>query len=116
MTKSEGNPNDEIRIGARPRMGASLLRISIIHSSFVIRHFQGVFIRSSRTKNAHRCDDSSMILDVGLQAPCPARVSMRMRIGVWPACADCRVADYFTLFVGATCSSISAVVMGGAGV
>src|SRR5438105_3059127 len=36
MTMPEGNPNDEIRMGARPRIQSSLLRISGIHSSFVI--------------------------------------------------------------------------------
>ena len=58
---------------------------------------------------------SSIILVVGLPAPWPALVSMRIRIGAVPAWAACSVAANLKLWAGTTRSSWSAVVMSVAG-
>ncbi len=58
---------------------------------------------------------SSMILSVGLPAPWPAFVSMRIRTGAGPACAACSVAVNLKLCSGTTRSSWSAVVTNVAG-
>jgi len=51
-----------------------------------------------------------MILLVGLPAPWPARVSIRIRTGAVPAWAACNVAANLKLWAGKTRSSWSAVV------
>ena len=48
-------------------------------------HLEGTSIASTLTRKAHRSAASSMILAVGLPAPWPAFVSMRIRIGLSPA-------------------------------
>ncbi len=48
---------------------------------------------------------SSMILLVGLPAPWPALVSMRISTGAGPACAACSAAANLKLCAGATRSS-----------
>mmetsp|Transcript_62045 Transcript_62045/g.146985 ORF Transcript_62045/g.146985 Transcript_62045/m.146985 type:complete len:188 (+) Transcript_62045:272-835(+) len=58
---------------------------------------------------------SSMILAVGLPAPWPALVSMRISLGAGPVSAACSVAAYLKLCAGTTRSSWSPVVMSTAG-
>ncbi len=62
-------------------------------------------IFSALFRNTYRSAHSSICLVVGLPAPCPARVSMRIRIGAGPSCACCSVAAYFKLCPGITRSS-----------
>jgi hypothetical protein len=59
-----------------------------------------------------RIDVGSLGYDLvdGLAAPCPARVSMRMRCGFGPIAAACNAAAYLKLCPGTTRSSVSAVV------
>jgi hypothetical protein len=45
----------------------------------------GTVMPSTLTRNAHWSLISSMTLDVGLPAPCPARVSIRIKTGADPA-------------------------------
>jgi hypothetical protein len=49
----------------------------------------GTFMFKVRTRKPQRSAYSSMIFEVGLPAPCPAFVSMRMRTGAGPPCAAC---------------------------
>ena len=49
--------------------------------------------------------DAKMSLAVGLPAPWPARVSMRIKTADSPACAACRAAANLKLWNGATRSS-----------
>ncbi len=60
---------------------------------------------NSLTKKAILSAASSIILAVGLPAPCPARVSMRIKTGWSPVCAACIVAAYLKLCAGTTRSS-----------
>src|SRR5436309_4223703 len=120
MKKGQIRRNDEFQMTK-----AGTVRLSAIgHSCFGfllsfgflgIRHCLGGWIFSSRAKNAHRCAASSMILPVGLPAPWPARVSMRIRMGASPAWAAWSAAAYLKLWAGTTRSSWSAVVMSVAG-
>src|SRR5947209_735166 len=88
----------------------------IHHSSFRIHHFfhpfiAGTLIFKARTRKPQRSETSSICLDVGLPAPCPALVSMRIKMGAVPACAACMVAANLKLCPGQTRSSWSAVVI-----
>ena len=58
---------------------------------------------------------SSISLSVGLPAPWPALVSIRMSVGAGPACAACSAAMNLKLWAGTTRSSWSAVVTSVAG-
>src|ERR1044071_5376856 len=62
------------------------------------------------TRNAQRSACSSMILLVGLPAPCPALVSIWMSTGLAQPCAACRAAVNLNECPGTTRSSWSAVV------
>ena len=64
-----------------------------------------VEIPSARTRNAHMSAASSIRFVVGFPAPCPARVSMRMRTGLSQPCAHCSSAANLKLCAGNTRSS-----------
>src|SRR5690606_28903167 len=66
-------------------------------------------------RKAHLSAAWSIRLVIGVPAPWPARVSMRIRIGASPACAAWSAAAYLKLCIGTTRSSVSAVVMSVAG-
>src|SRR5262249_37266245 len=70
----------------------------------------GKFILSSFTRKAYTSDSSSMILAVGLPAPWPARVSMRINTGASPLWQDCNIAANLNECPGTTRSSVSPVV------
>src|SRR5438045_3425944 len=72
---------------------------------------QGNFIPKLFTRKAHWSVVSSMILLVGLPAPWPALVSMRINTGAGPAWAACKVAANLKLWTGKTRSSWSAVTI-----
>src|SRR5260221_5521647 len=67
-------------------------------------------ILNALAMNARISERSSIIFEVGLPAPCPALVSMRMSLGASPVSAACIVAAYLKLCAGTTRSSWSAVV------
>ena len=60
-------------------------------------------------RNAQQSAVSSIFLVVGVPAPCPERVSIRIKIGAGPPWAACRAAPNLKLCIGTTRSSVSAV-------
>src|SRR5260370_42189854 len=77
---------------------------------------QGRWVATWRfcTRNAQRSAASSMILLVGLPAPCPAFVSVRVNQGGRPPCAACSAAADLHEWPGAKRSSWAAGGAGGA--
>ena len=63
------------------------------------------------TRNPKISPVSSIILPVGLPAPCPAEVSMRISVGRSPDWAACNAAANLKLWAGTTRSSWSAVTI-----
>ena len=68
------------------------------------------FIPKWYMMNANMSAVSSICLLIGLPAPWPALVSMRISLGALPVLAACRVAAYLNEWAGTTRSSWSAVV------
>ncbi len=68
-------------------------------SAFVLLHFY-VSTCNSLAIKAYWSTVASMRLLSGIPAPCPARVSTRIRIGFGPDCAACRAAVYLKLWAG----------------
>src|SRR5262249_28376747 len=86
-------------------------KISGRQQKFSDRNHLPDFISNTRARNPQLSEISSMIFDVGLPAPCPALVSMRISVGAGPDCAACSVAANLKLCAGTTRSSWSAVVI-----
>src|SRR5438270_5408203 len=82
--------------GYKPREGQSVTEQSAMHvprsqtpagvwERGWVHHFCGTFIPRFFTKNAHSSAYSSICFVVGLPAPWPARVSIRISTGAEPA-------------------------------
>jgi len=92
---------------ARVRVIISVSRIDCSRSADPSANYflPPICIPSVFTRNAQRSPISSMIFVVGLPAPCPAFVSMRIKTGLSQPCAACSPAANLKLCAGTTRSS-----------
>ena len=96
----------------RIKAGVSRLRNQVANCGWDENRSSGTrYMAKASTRKVHRSAASSINFAIGLPAPCPAFVSILIRMGAGPAWACCNAAANLKLWAGKTRSSWSPVVI-----